>query len=86
VRAAVRVHSGARLDDDAGDCSNITEKQVLQRLRALALTDSIHFFKHRRITRQGFDWLATNCIDWVSSGSSRLITATIVTISYANGG
>ncbi|ELR18652.1 uncharacterized protein ACA1_392980 [Acanthamoeba castellanii str. Neff] len=43
------------------------EKQVLQRLRALALTDSIHFFKHRRITRQGFDWLATNCIDWVSS-------------------
>jgi hypothetical protein len=44
------------------------EKQVLQRLRALALTDSIHFFKHRRITRQGFDWLATNCIDWVSSG------------------
>jgi hypothetical protein len=45
-----------------------TEKQVLQRLRALALTDSIHFFKHRRITRQGFDWLATNCIDWVSSG------------------
>jgi hypothetical protein len=44
------------------------EKQVLQRLRALALTDSIHFFKHRHITRQGFDWLATNCIDWVSSG------------------
>jgi len=43
------------------------EREVLERLRALALTDSIHFFKHRNFTRHAFEWLATSCIDWVAS-------------------
>ncbi|KAL6042535.1 Arb2 domain-containing protein [Balamuthia mandrillaris] len=43
------------------------DARLLKRLRALALTDSMHFFSHRGLSRRALEWLATNCIDWVTS-------------------
>eukprot|EP01087_Luapelamoeba_hula_P013153 TRINITY_DN3747_c0_g1_i1.p1 TRINITY_DN3747_c0_g1~~TRINITY_DN3747_c0_g1_i1.p1 ORF type:complete len:367 (-),score=74.55 TRINITY_DN3747_c0_g1_i1:140-1240(-) len=49
---------------------NLLEKReaaLLRRLRGIALTDSMHFFKHRALSRQALEFLATSCVDWVTS-------------------
>jgi len=43
------------------------ERELFPRLRALALTDSMHFFKHRGLSRDALNWLSTECVDWVTS-------------------